>query len=95
MTTTAAPRTALDLKPGDVIEDAYGNAAVVLSVRVGMPGRTANIGIMQTAGSDRGRHASRTFRTDQEDRFLVRITDNRAEAAREVARAEWRAGRRW
>ena len=63
---------------GDVIEDHYGNPAVVLSTQEGRPSR-----IMQTVGSDRGNitHAPRT---------PTRVTGSRAAWAVGVARHEWK-----
>lgn len=65
-------------KQGDVIEDSYGNPAVVLSTRGGRPDR-----IMQVAGSDRGRIANPPL-------DIVRVTGKRADWALEIARKEWK-----
>lgn len=76
---------------GDVIQDDYGNPAVV--VRIEMAGtRHVRYSIMQTAGSDRGRITSAP--TGQ---FLRVVTDPASvEWARTVVRAEARArGWRW
>lgn len=85
MTETPTPALAV----GDVIQDVYGNPAVV--VRVEMAGtRFERYTIMQTAGSDRGHVTSAPTR-------LVPITDQaRVEWARDVVRAEARRQRyRW
>ena len=75
----------IEFMPGMVIEDSYGNPAVVLCVNAE---RLPTV-IMQTVGSDRGRHVSPPM-------YLKPVhNEPRAEWAREVARNEWRAGRRW
>ena len=75
----------IEFMPGMVIEDSYGNPAVVLCVNAE---RIPTV-IMQTAGSDHGRHASPPM-------YLKLIHDeSRAERAREVAREYWRQGKRW
>ena len=71
---------------GDVIEDSYGNPAVVLSLHHGGRRDGEPSTIMQTVGSDLGHVTGAPWGT-----FLRRVTDpDRAEAARERARAEWR-----
>ena len=70
--------------PGDVVEDAYGNPAVV--TRVDAQGQP--VVVMQVCGSDRGRLGRRGA-------ILRRVTGTNAEWAREIARAEWRNGNRW
>lgn len=64
-------------KTGDVIEDSYGNPAVVLNTGNGQPKL-----IMQTVGSDLGRITSAPLR-------VVRVTGGNVEWARNRARAEW------
>lgn len=76
-----------DLRVGDVVEDAYANAAVVVKIRPTLPGHDPNphqVTIMQLAGSDRGRLTSLPL-------YIRRMTDPAlAETVRESARKIWR-----
>jgi hypothetical protein len=89
--------TLAELAPGDVIQDSYGNPAVVLSIGHRVGPNSVTVSIMQTCGSDRGRFATRTFRTDKADPWFAAYDreDPRVEAARDIARDQWRAGKRW
>ncbi len=60
---------------GDIVEDSYANPAIVLAVRDGKPTT-----IRQLVGSDRGR-------VTYASRFVVRVTGERAEWAKQVAAA--------
>jgi len=84
-TTTATPRTwtdvdAADLRVGDVVQDSYGNAAIVIT-----PGtHRVRVTIMQLAGSDRGRYAGLPLYVRRLD------TPEEAERIREIGRQVWR-----
>ena len=73
--------------PGDVIEDAYGNPSVV--IRVDLDGHPMSA--IMTTGSDRGVIGGWRCMGAR----IVRVTGERAEWAREIARTEWRNGNRW
>lgn len=86
--TRPAPTTWSELVVGDVVEDSYGNPAVVLQTApewaVKMSEGTAGnrTVVIQTVGSDRGNLSSpgRIFRL---------VTGDRAEWAKNIARKEW------
>lgn len=67
------------MKVGDVIQDSYGNPAVVLQVTTtGTP-----YTVMQTVGSDHGNVTSAP-------RNIIEVTDQgQIDWARDVARKEW------
>jgi hypothetical protein len=88
-TTTATPWTwtevdAADLKIGDVVQDSYGNAAIVIvPVNLARPHRV-QVTIMQMDGSDRGRNAGLPLYVRRLD------TPTEAERIREIGRQVWR-----
>lgn len=64
---------------GDVIEDSYGNPAVVVELDYNGRART----VVQTVGSDRGRLVSAGLAAHRQ------VTDKRADWARNVVRDLW------